>query len=1785
MLRRLRPVSAAALAALAVACGDPEHSNRFDPQAPAELQAKATLRGTVSLEPVGLTTPLLADVTVSVSGSAAGGATTDADGTWVLGRVGPGNYAVRATRDGYADGWVSGVVVTLDDGDREVVVPPIALAVARGEVAGQIALEGEASAGGAMVSLSGVPTASSSGALWTSATQTDAAGIYRLSGVPSGTYVLTASKLGFHSGTRTPVAVVGGQVTGVTLLALAAQPGSLGGTVLVAGAADSSGVHVAARGTTLGGTPVALDTETVSTAVGAATFLLSAVPAGSYNVSLSRDGWATVSVSAAVGPGTDVALPPVTLVHETGGAIGRATLGGASDSSGIEVTLTPDPTAAVTAPPPAGAAVTDASGNWRVDGLAVGHYAILYRKTPGWADATGSITVVRQSVVSAADVQLAIVPARVTGRVLLEGQSAPGLGGTQVSVEGTGPSVVTAGDGSYDLTGVPSGSRAVLFQRSGFDAQRAVVAVSPGATLVLYDVTLQVSRGALTGQFTLPLLPSSAGIVVTATGPATATVLTDASGGFTLDRLPVGTYSVVARRDPDWQPSAAVAAEVTAGGSTAIAAGAIPLAPWASASVAGSTAAEGLTDQGGTGVTLAGTDFRGQAVSRTTATASPGGGFSFTGLLAGSYQLAFSRTGWDPPPQVGLSVQTAQAASVGPVQLSRSRGAITGTVTLSAGAIAGFQVGADRSGAVVTLSSGTTPVLSTVTDPTGAYRFDAVPVGTTYGLAATRPSYVSTPTTVTPSADATVPAPGLTLTVNAGSYGVTVLLHDAVNGTAGDNATHGGTTVSLTGTAFNGTSWSAAGVSNAATGAVTVPNLPPGSYQVLATNAGRTCEAIGAVTVPPGGAGSGGTARCSDALAPGALALGPPTAPAGGQSGYAAGGAVTVPVTTQAFDPTLPASNLRGYQLVVGSAADWASAAATIVAGQPATLGFAGLAPNATNTLWVRAVDWLGNAGPVATATVVTDLVQPPAPSVTTPRPVVDATTTSVTLSGSETDLNFSGYEVCTAQTGAASGCATAAPGGCTWTTTASTFALSLVAGQRTCVYARAFDRAGNRSGPGSLGVAGVVSDLDPPPAPVLRPSFDATLVAVRAPWVDFSASPAYADLPVGGSGWRSIGWLEVDTGAGFEPLCAASTCRSTGTWDPCGACGCGDARLLCNGTAFAGVRAALSEGARNTVAVRAVDLAGNVGPGASQQVDADSTGDVVAATGASESTPVVRGRLVAWNHYDTGTNPSGWLRDLGTDRRADVTDPVCLVTTNVPSGYGTPVVPANDGLVVFGSSNRIGIQRPGGDGGWCTADDVRTLVTTVPSGYTVRGVAGYGEKIAWFAQRTAPDAATVVVRHPGTDGAVGTGDDVDASFAFSSVIRLSMGERALLAYVEPTGPGTIERWRVVHANVNGDWTSGTSAVELATTVTKASLSADGRRLAWIEAGPKLRVRDAGADARFWTADDLDAEQVVSAAFNLSTNAELVVDGTHVVAVSNSGTLTYLVHWWAGPDGTFGTGDDVLERIAPSGTVRYWPSLASAYLTYSEGGDVRGLDLSRLRWEVAPAAGLANTSGAPLALDGRGWLFYGPSGAMVTARSPAGAELASGTVSQPRDLAVRGTDLLGRNGSVVQYTQPDAGGSWFGPSAAVTTVYQPVDPYLPLRVGGGKGLLLDPEYTYTARSATATRWRILEPNAGSLATFPTTGTTIALPGDGVRSAWASHGAITRDQAFYSCHDWAASRCTCACSTRTGRRTGSIPRRPRPPTGPPRGSSTPPARRGSGSRSSPSASSSAATGSW
>ncbi len=1889
---------ALATALLAAGCDDLTHSNPFDPETPVADQAKARLAGTVTLEALGGGAPALAGVDVSVTGArATRTAVTDSTGAWTASEVPAGVYVVRASRSGYREESILGVTVLLDDGGTTVVVPPLALSAIRGGILGRVALvlpdSTQETTGGAVVTVHGL----SESAI------TAGDGSFALASVPVGSHTLEATRLGYRAGTLTAVVTDEGFAT-VGEVRLDSDPGWLAGSVVVVGGAvGPDQALVRARGTTLGGTPYEGSAHP-SPADGS--YLVSNLPAGTYSVTYELVDHAMVSTAAAVAPAAGTDLPPVSLIRESGSVLGVARLEGMGDHAGIQVSLTPWPKSAGSLP--VAAALTDGTGNWRVDLLPVGIYAIDYVKAPGFAPGTGTVTATARTPVTATPVTLAAIPGMMRGSAFFEGGTPGGFAGTTVRVEGaTALTTVTLPDGSWSLTGVGAGTHTVVFERTDHASQRAQVVTAPGGDVTLFDVTLPISRGGLAGIFTLSGSASSAGIVVTAAkaGQSSSTV-TDGSGAWSLDGLPVGVWTVTARLDPNWQPRTGLAATVAPSLTSTLAT--LPLSPIASAAVSGVAVLEGGADPRGITVRLTGSDFRGQGVSLTTSPTALDGTYSLAGLVAGSYQLAFGLAGFDTPAPVGVSISTGQATSLGRLSLAASRGAATGTATatgaasqagtvvtvsggpdtasgvtdgsgrwtidrlrigtgyvatftrpdyastsspafpvsggevttvpaatlvlattgsisgvatvarpsgsnggidvalagadvnggvvtraastsptgayafsglpsgsygltiaragydaqamvgltvtgtavvappvtlqvstgaiagqigLSAGAIPGFPVGTDFSGAVVTLGGTDVPVPAAVSDAAGTYRFTDVPVslgGGQFTVTARKAGFVQASTAVTGVADSTVTVPTtLTLVVNAATLAGTTLLWDDAGG-AGANPTSAGVAVSVTGTAFNGVAYSAGGASGAG-GGWSVGPLPPGRYDVLATSANRTCADFATATVPEGATTTiPGSVRCTDALAPGALALGLATPPAGGSAGHVQSTSASLPVTAGATDATAPATNFRGYQVAVGAAPNWASApVVAAIPGAATTLPVTGLAANAISTVQVRAVDWVGNAGPASATTVVSDGIVPPTPSISTPRSWVDATTSSVTISGGEADANFDGYQVCTLDQAATTACApctcsasatacSCSSGGssCGFASSTSTFALSLAAGRRTCVWARAVDRAGNAGG---LAATSVVSDLSLPTPPRLAPNYDPFQLTVRAPWVDFMVTGAATDATAGGGDWQGIAHVELDTGAGFQPVCPQAACSASGAWAPCGACACTDDRLRCDGTTLKGFRAALTEGTSNTIAVRAVDRAGNVGPGVAQQVTADATAQIVAGTIASEMIPNVRGTLVGYYAQIPAVQYAGMIVDLGADRRPDADDPRCEVGSSIATGLDRGVVPAHQGLVAVAEYGAIRLRRPGPDGAWCTADDVATVVATAGASTAFNAVVAVGERMAWVERNTTTDTSIIRVREAGADGLVGTADDVVAALGpFNSMSHsdsgISMGERAIL-YAAATCPTcTSSAWHVINASPSGSFASGTTAMDLPATATLAALSSDSARVAWYDAG-SLWLRTTGGNLSFEAGDP-----TVQVAYPSSgAPSGMALEGNHVV-LTEYGTGNHLAHWASGVDGTFGTADDVQEAIRPSSSPRVSPSLSGSLLTYSSDyRDILALDLSVLRWDIVGPVPLASY-GSVLASEGSGTTFYRPESAGITARTAAGSE----TVGPAHDFfAVTGSDLVsGANFDGIWVYDPDpATGRYFAGAAPSARVYSNpgASYYLGVAAGGGKALVVE-------NVAGVAHTKVIDPRGGLLRNAATGGAVVDVYPVGENSNWARAWGVTARQAFFTCDD-------------------------------------------------------------
>ncbi len=1385
MNRRLLLVAGLILAG-AGCTSDVPHSNPYDPQSPTTAQAKSRLVGRVSLEGKGDADDRSG---VRVALTALGlESSTVADGSWTLDQVPPGTWSLEVSKEGYRTGTIYPVVVTLDQGGAEVQVPAIGLQRSRGSVRGKALLEGEDVSAGISVSLS---NGAGSG-------QTDATGEFVLSGIASGTYEVSYSKVAFRDVRVGNVVVAPDGTTVLAPVTLSSNPGSLSGRVIVRGAANSDGVLVTADGMTLGGHHNVVQVTTAADPSGQkpdGSFTLSNVAAGLYNVIFTKDNYITEQVSVAVTPEKESVLAPVTMTGAVGALTGTATLAGALDHSGIEVSLTPQPTTANPNPSVAAAAITDSAGTWRLEGLPVGNYDLLYKKRPGYQDKTGTATVVRDAVVSAGAVVLAEIPGEIRGRVLLEGFAAGAdLSGTSVRLDGH-PAVTTDAQGNYSVTG-SGGAHLLHVTRTGYTEAKVQVAIAAGDILTLDDVTLAKARGSVFGILAVEERSDASGVLVTlssatepsftaltdsrgafrfsgvpvgtwqldaslpnylgiptatatvaanldteapsATAPAasrtlslrrdaailgtvhysagsdqsgvnadlsgadvngvvvhltarsdvsgafsftglppggyrlslalqdyeaadlgsvalaagqtvtlgaaslsrsrgdaagqflltgasshdnikvtlsgtgaiagtTVSVLTDPLGNFSAAGLPVGTYSVAATKAPDWA-SQTGSLTVTRNAVGQLVGSPLSLTVISTASVAGKVTVEkGAT--AGTSVRLQGKDLRGVAVDLT-AQSDATGAFLFSNLVGGDYQLGYSRTGFEATSSTAFRVASAAAVTAPDVVLRVLRGTVSGTVKLDPGTVVGFAVGTDFSGARVALLDETgAEVDRTVTDASGAFQFRAVAVSLVTGLShtvnASLDHFKTASAQVQVAANGNTPVGPLTLLLQPGSMTGFAYLNDNV-GNSGRNADSTGIAVSVSGVAYNGVTYSKASAGTAANGSWSIADLPPGTFDLHITSTDRACLGGGTFPVRSAVATAAASADCFDTLAPTGLTL--VAAPA-----WTSATSLTLSLASPAVDNTKPTSNLRGYQYVKGRLPDWTAAA--IVAQTPAQMIFS-LDLNAENTLWVRAVDWLGNAGPASYAVVRQDSVAPATPVIHTPRTYLSATTTSVSLSGAEGDATFDSYLVCSSERPAAVACP-ALPD-CALAKSPASFALSLTAGNRTCLWAQSRDMAGNTSA--LAGPTPVVCDVSRPGAPSISPVYDPSLYTVRAGSVDVFVAAGPVDAPLGDLNhpYRGVDYLEVDSGGGFVPLCAG--CRSAtdpNAWDPCSStCTCADPALRCATVRSGGVSSRelrsinvpLVAGATNRISVRAVDLAGNIGDGASIIVGTEGT-------------------------------------------------------------------------------------------------------------------------------------------------------------------------------------------------------------------------------------------------------------------------------------------------------------------------------------------------------------------------------------------------------------------------------------------------------------------------------------------------------------------------------------------------------------------------------------------------
>ncbi len=654
----------------------------------AYFQTEGGVTGTVSL---GDPSHPLAGAVVTLAtadGSQADSAASQSDGTFVLPQMPPGTYSLSVS--GYL--LAQPVQVTVpSSGD----VSGLAVVVTQGGV-----ISGTVAQFGSGDPLSGVSVIAASSAGISYGTQSGADGNYQLTGLPDGTYAVTAGGGAFDTDTSGSESILDSDDVGGVNFALA-PAATLQGQVT--SAADGTPVDEATV-LLVNNTGVSFSASTDTSGA----YTITNLAAGTYTLTVEANNFAVATLTGVVmQSGVTTTLPAVAMTA----------------AGSVAITLE-DPTSA---PIPAvgvdliqnGAVVavgeTDSSGTATLSGLAAGTYQVQ-TEAPPFLTADATVTIA-PGVNPSETYQLQ--PGCSIQGTVTDGSGSP-LANVPVTVlnqDGSILATTTASDGTYEVQGLDAGSFAVSVGNApGLERQIITLSTAdPDATVNFTLAGAVVSGSVVQADGTTPV--TNALVCLVSSGSVLVAGETDANGDYAFEDVVPGTYTVLT----GGRTGIAASASFTVGSQDAN----LPAIVLSTLQVSGTVA--GPSGQPLAGATvLVVPQAEPLAALGMTAVTDSNGQFSVSGATPGSYEVQVQDDGFAPQSQViALSAQGAPLA----IQLQ------TGT-TLS-GQITDATGGGPVAGVQVTVFSATThnTVASGQTDSSGAYQLTGLAPGT-YNLVA-----------------------------------------------------------------------------------------------------------------------------------------------------------------------------------------------------------------------------------------------------------------------------------------------------------------------------------------------------------------------------------------------------------------------------------------------------------------------------------------------------------------------------------------------------------------------------------------------------------------------------------------------------------------------------------------------------------------------------------------------------------------------------------------------------------------------------------------------------------------------------------------------------------------------------------------------------------------------------------------------------------------------------------------------------------------------------------------
>lgn len=467
-----------------------------------------------------------------------------ASGAFAITGLEPGMYRLVVS----ASGFVSRSLDALDISEGALVVlPEVMLAIARGDLAGNVTLQGETSHDGILVEAApGIVTF------------TDSNGDFLFMDLPVGEYLVSAEKGAAYQrrSATSLVSVSTDELTVVPSFVLEPVPGSIHGTVLRAGVTVQSGTDVVVVGITAGGTEASFSTTTQDDG----TFSVSPLTAGTYSASFSASGFRTASVgSLVVSPGESLDVGTVHLNPATGGVSGTVALVGRTDHGGVRISL-------AQAGIEKGFTYSASDGSFALSGISAGEYTATFTATGFGTKRLTSVAVLADQVTPLAPQTLAAQVGDVSFRNVgqFTNQTSVEVIGSYPDVAAgrfcerpgvTDPAVFTDADCPYQTVSFAGGQPTfdpvtVAFAASPCPNPGDPVSVCDGAKTVW--VRLRDTSNAESSWFELPIvldrLPPT-GHVVIAPNDQTLAGLTITNGGAAYTSVSSVSVLLVAEED------------------------------------------------------------------------------------------------------------------------------------------------------------------------------------------------------------------------------------------------------------------------------------------------------------------------------------------------------------------------------------------------------------------------------------------------------------------------------------------------------------------------------------------------------------------------------------------------------------------------------------------------------------------------------------------------------------------------------------------------------------------------------------------------------------------------------------------------------------------------------------------------------------------------------------------------------------------------------------------------------------------------------------------------------------------------------------------------------------------------------------------------------------------------------------------------------------------------------------------------------------------------------------